>query len=203
LKDGKGISTAPASVRGSRAYIDELRAILDRLDHAMIDRFTETIWRGYQQGSALYIFGNGGSAALASHLATDMGKGTIAGQRARFRVISLSENIPQLTAWANDFGYENIFAEPIRTLAQRGDLALAITGSGNSKNVVRGIEAALEVGATPLVLTGFDGGSVKELCELCLIVPSHSMQHVEDGHLCAAHAIFTAIRERMARPTAE
>jgi len=203
LKDGKAISTAPARLLASRDYIDELRAVLDRLDHAMVDRFTEAIWRGYEQGRTLFIFGNGGSAALASHLATDMGKGTVAGERARLRVISLTDNVPLMTAWANDFGYENIFAEQLRGLAQRGDLAFAISGSGNSKNVVLGIEAAREAGATAMVLTGFDGGRVKELCELCLVVPSNNMQHVEDAHLCAAHAIFTAIRERMMRASGE
>ena len=203
MKDGKAISTAPARLLASRDYIDELRAVLDRLDHAMVDRFTEAIWRGYEQGRTLFIFGNGGSAALASHLATDMGKGTVAGERARLRVISLTDNVPLMTAWANDFGYENIFAEQLRGLAQRGDLALAISGSGNSRNVVLGIEAAREAGATAMVLTGFDGGRVKELCELCLVVPSNNMQHVEDAHLCAAHAIFTAIRERMMRASGE
>jgi D-sedoheptulose 7-phosphate isomerase len=194
---------APARLFPSRMYIDELRAILDRLDHAMIDRITEAIWRGYEQGRTLFIFGNGGSAALASHLATDLGKGTIADERARLRTISLTDNVPMMTAWANDFGYENIFAEQLRGLAQPGDLALAISGSGNSKNVVRGIEAAREAGATAIALTGFDGGRVKELCELCVVVPSHNMQHVEDAHLCAAHAIFTAVRERMMRPAGE
>jgi len=203
VKDGKAISTAPARLLASRDYIDELRAVLDRLDHAMIDRFTEAIWRGYEQGRTLFIFGNGGSAALASHLATDMGKGTVAGERARLRVISLTDNVPLMTAWANDFGYDNIFAEQLRGLVQRGDLAFAISGSGNSKNVVLGIEAAREAGATAMVLTGFDGGRVKELCELCLVVPSNNMQHVEDAHLCAAHAIFTAVRERMMRASGE
>ncbi|MGA8073190.1 MAG: SIS domain-containing protein [Candidatus Acidiferrales bacterium] len=203
MKDGKAISTAPARLLASRDYIDELRAVLDRLDHVMIDRFTEAIWRGYEQGRTLFIFGNGGSAALASHLATDMGKGTVAGERARLRVISLTDNVPLMTAWANDFGYENIFAEQLRGLVQRGDLAFAISGSGNSKNVVLGLEAAREAGATAMVLTGFDGGRVKDLCELCLVVPSNNMQHVEDGHLCAAHAIFTAVRERMMRASGE
>lgn len=203
MKDGKAISAAPARLLASREYIDELRAILDKLDHAMIDRFSEAIWRGYEQGRTLFIFGNGGSAALASHLATDIGKGTVGGSRARLRVISLTDNVPLMTAWANDFGYENIFAEQLRGLVQRGDLAFAISGSGNSKNVVLGLDAAREAGATAMVLTGFDGGRVKEMCELCLVVPSHNMQHVEDAHLCAAHAIFTAVRERMMRPAGE
>jgi D-sedoheptulose 7-phosphate isomerase len=202
-KDGKAISTAPARFLASRDYIDELRGILERLDHVMVDRFTEAIWRGYEQGRTLFIFGNGGSAALASHLATDIGKGTVGGARARLRVMALTDNVPLMTAWANDSGYEHIFSEQLRGLVQKGDLAFAISGSGNSKNVVLGLEAAREAGATAMVLTGFDGGRVKDLCELCLIVPSNNMQHVEDAHLCAAHAIFSAVRERMMRPSGE
>jgi D-sedoheptulose 7-phosphate isomerase len=202
-KDGKAISTAPARFLASRDYIDELRGILERLDHVMVDRFTEAIWRGYEQGRTLFIFGNGGSAALASHLATDIGKGTVGGERARLRVMALTDNVPLMTAWANDSGYEHIFSEQLRGLVQKGDLVFAISGSGNSKNVVLGLEAAREAGATSMVLTGFDGGRVKELCELCLIVPSKNMQHVEDVHLCASHAIFTAVRERMMRPSGE
>jgi D-sedoheptulose 7-phosphate isomerase len=203
VKEAKAISTAPARFLASRDYIDELRAILGRLDHAMVDRFTEAIWRGYEQGKTLFIFGNGGSAALASHLATDIGKGTTGGKRARLRVIALTDNVPLMTAWANDNGYEHIFSEQLRGLMQPGDLAFAISGSGNSKNVLLGLEAAREVGATSMVLTGFDGGRVKDFCELCLIVPSNNMQHVEDAHLCASHAIFTAVRERMMRPSGE
>jgi len=149
VKEAKAISTAPARFLASRDYIDELRAILDRLDHAMVDRFTEAIWRGYEQGKTLFIFGNGGSAALASHLATDIGKGTTGGTRARLRVIALTDNVPLMTAWANDNGYEHIFSEQIRGLMQPGDLAFAISGSGNSKNVLLGLEAAREAGRRP------------------------------------------------------
>ncbi|MGB9402883.1 MAG: SIS domain-containing protein, partial [Candidatus Acidiferrales bacterium] len=169
----------------------------------MIDRFAEAIWRGYEEGRTLYLFGNGGSAALASHFACDIGKGTVAPQKRRLRAVSLTDNVPLMTAWANDSNYEEIFAEQLRSLVHKGDLVFAISGSGNSRNVIRGLEAAREAGAISMVLTGFDGGRVKELCELCLIVPSHNMQHVEDAHLCASHAIFTAVRQRMMHANGE
>jgi len=94
---------------------------------------------------------------------------------------------------------QDVFAEQLRALAEKGDIALAISGSGNSPNVVRGLETARTLGLQTLVLTGFAGGRAKPLADLCLVVPSDSMQHIEDAHLCASHAIFLAIRERMKR----
>jgi len=181
----------------SSAYIADLRDILSHLDHAMIDRIATAIWQGYESGRTLYIFGNGGSAALASHFACDIGKGTMAREKRPLKVVSLTDNVPLMTAWANDSNYEEIFAQQLRGLAEAGDLALAISGSGNSKNVVRGLETAREMRLVPMALTGFGGGKVKDLCELCVIAPAHNMQHVEDCHLCAAHAIFTTVFRRM------
>ncbi len=181
----------------SSAYISDLRDILSHLDHAMIDRIAAAIWQGYESGRTLYIFGNGGSAALASHFACDIGKGTMAREKRPLKVVSLTDNVPLMTAWANDTSYEEIFAQQLRGLAEPGDLALAISGSGNSKNVVHGLETAREMRLIPMALTGFGGGKVKDLCEFCVIAPAHNMQHVEDCHLCAAHAIFTAVFRRM------
>ncbi len=192
------------SAPASRDYFRSLRNVLDRLDCDVVDRIADAIWRGFQEGRTLFIFGNGGSAALASHFACDIGKGTVAhGRRRRLRAISLTDNVPLMTAWANDSCYEDIFAEQLRGLVEKGDLVLAITGSGRSPNVVRGLEAAREAGATTLVLTGNDGGRVKALADFCLIVRSGSIQHIEDAHLCSTHAIFTAVRQRMLQANGE
>ena len=181
----------------TKDYVDSLRDVLSRLDHTIVDRMVEDLWTAYEEDRTIFFFGNGGSAALASHLACDVAKGTIAQGRRRFRAISLSENVPLMTAWANDFAYQDIFAEPLAGLVRKHDRVFAISGSGNSMNVIRGLEVAREAGARTLVLTGNDGGSVRELADLCLIVPSNNMQHIEDAHLCSAHAIFTALRQRM------
>jgi len=159
----------------------------------------EAIWHGYETGKTLYLFGNGGSAALASHFACDIGKSTIAGRERRLKTIALTDNVPLITAWANDRSYEDIFSEQLEGLAEKGDIAMAISGSGNSPNVIKGLQAAQRIGLQTLVLTGFAGGRAKSLADLCLVVPSDSMQHIEDAHLCATHAIFLAIRERMKR----
>ena len=190
-------------LRASREYLAEVRGILDRLDTAVVDRMTEAIWECYEHGRTLFLFGNGGSAALASHFACDIGKGTGAPGRRRLRVISLADNVPLMTAWANDSSYGEIFAEQLRDLAEKDDLVLAISGSGNSENVVRGLQVARELGAKTMALTGFAGGRVKALADLCLIVPSENMQHIEDAHLFSAHAIFTAIRRHMMHANGE
>jgi len=142
------------------------------------------------------MFGNGGSAALASHLACDLGKGTAVNGIRRFRVLSLTDNIPVITAWANDASYEDIFAEQLRSFVEKGDIVLAISGSGNSSNVLNGLRVARELKAYTIGLTGYQGGKMKDLCDLCLIVPSDNMQFIEDLHVCISHAIFTAVRHQ-------
>jgi D-sedoheptulose 7-phosphate isomerase len=189
------IATAPSVA--AKDYLLAAQGVLARVDHAVVDRMVEVIWRGYEQGRTLFMFGNGGSAALASHFGCDIGKGTIAGKRKRLKTVALTDNVALITAWANDKAYDAIFAEQLESLAERGDIALAISGSGNSPNVIRGLEAARRLGAETLVLTGFEGGRAKTLADLCLVVPSDSMQLIEDAHLCATHAIFLAIRQRM------
>jgi len=187
----------------SREYLASLREVLDRLDTSVVDRITDAIWHGYEEGRTLFTFGNGGSAALASHFVCDIGKGTVAPGRKRLRAIALTDNVPLMTAWANDTSYGEIFAEQLRDQIQKDDLVLAISGSGNSENVVRGLETAREFGARTMALSGFSGGRVKALVDICLIVPSENMQHIEDAHLFSAHAIFTAIRRRMMQANGE
>jgi D-sedoheptulose 7-phosphate isomerase len=197
LKEMNSTSIAPGATVAAKVYFASLQVVLARLDISVIDRMTDAIWENYGNGRTLYVFGNGGSAALASHFACDMGKGTVAPQRKRLRTVALTDNVPLMTALANDLGYKDIFSEQLAGLAEKGDMAFAISGSGNSPNVVQGLEMARKIGLRTLVLTGFAGGLVKSLADLCLIVPSDDMQHIEDAHLCATHAIFRAIRHRM------
>jgi len=196
-------SIATASSVAAKDYLLAAQGVLAQVDHAILDRMVDVIWRGYEQGRTLFAFGNGGSAALASHFACDIGKGTIAGKRKRLKTVALTDNVALITAWANDKAYDAIFAEQLESLAERGDIALAISGSGNSPNVIRGLEAARRLGAETLVLTGFEGGRAKALADLCLVVPSDSMQLIEEAHLCATHAIFLAIRQRMMQTNGE
>jgi D-sedoheptulose 7-phosphate isomerase len=199
----KSTSIASGAGVAAKEYFASLQDVLAHLDFSVMDRMTEAIWENFEQNRALYVFGNGGSAALASHFACDIGKGTVAAGRKRLRTVALTDNVPLITALANDLAYKDIFSEQLAGLAEKGDMVLAISGSGNSPNVVQGLGEARRLGLRTLVLTGFAGGSVKPLADLCLIVPSDNMQHIEDAHLCATHAIFRAIRHRMTQSNGE
>jgi D-sedoheptulose 7-phosphate isomerase len=190
-------STRLVEMPGAEIYLQEVSAALKRLPFGEIDRVTEALWNAYRDNRAVYLFGNGGSAALASHCACDFGKGTVINGHRRFRVLALTDNVPLMTAWANDARYEDIFAEQLRSFLHADDIAFAISGSGNSPNILNALHAAREMGAFTIGLTGFQGGKMKSLCELCVVVPSENMQVIEDAHLSVAHSIFTSFRVRL------
>ena len=178
------------------AYFDCLSDTVQRLPFAALEEVAKILVRAYDRGNMIYLFGNGGSAALASHFACDLGKGTVNGSGKRFRVLALTDNVPLMTAWANDSRYEDIFAEQLSNLVCENDVAFAISGSGNSPNVLRALRVAREARAITIGLGGFRGGRMKDLCDQCMIVPSDNMQIIEDLHLCVAHALFTAVRKQ-------
>lgn len=178
------------------AYLREVSDVLLQLPHDRIADVIAILGQARAQGRRIFVFGNGGSAAMASHFATDLGKGTVQESQPRFKVMALNDNIPLLTAYANDFGYETVFAEPLASLAEPGDVAMAISSSGSSANVLRAIDMARERGLVTVGITGFGGGKLKDRVDVCVIVPSRHMQHVEDGQWVVLHAIFVALRER-------
>jgi D-sedoheptulose 7-phosphate isomerase len=181
-------------------YLDEIDRILQNLPQAEIARTIDILTRARTEGKRIFVMGNGGSAAMASHFVCDLGKGTVQEGKARFKIMSLNDNVPLLTAYANDFGYETVFAEPLASLAEPGDVAIAISSSGNSPNVLRAMDVARERGLTTIGITGFEGGQLKEKVDVCVIVPADAqhpdgMQHAEDGQWVVLHAIFVAIRQ--------
>ena len=188
-----------AEITDANSYFGCLNQTMNDLPFGAIDEITELLLDAYEAGRMIFLFGNGGSAALASHFACDLGKGTANGTRKRFRVLALTDNVPLITAWANDAKYQDIFAEQLANFVQPGDIAFAISGSGNSPNVLRALELARQMGAITVGLTGFQGGKMKKLCDRCMIVPSDNMQIIEDLHVCVAHALFTAIRRRISQ----
>lgn len=191
-------SSRPIELCRSESYLRMVSSTLQRLPFAKIDELADVLWNAYLEDRAIYVFGNGGSAALASHCACDLGKGTVATDQRRFRVLALTDNVPLITAWANDAHYEHIFAEQLRCFLQPGDVAFAISGSGNSPNVLNGLQVASEMGAMTVGLTGFEGGKLKSLCRVCVVVPSENMQVIEDAHVSVAHSLFSLLRERIA-----
>jgi D-sedoheptulose 7-phosphate isomerase len=181
----------------SEAYFESHFDVLEQLPHSDIETVADALWAAYQQDRTLFVFGNGGSAALASHSACDFGKGTAVNGDRRFRVMSLTDNVPLMTAWANDQRYEDVFAEQLRSYLRPADVVFAISGSGNSPNILNGLRVARDMGAQTIGLTGFQGGKMKLLCDLCIIVPSDSMQVIEDFHLSVTHSIFVSLRKRI------
>ena len=186
------VEAAPGRIEHYYAGLGE---VLKRLPYERIDHAVEVLLAAYRDGRSVFLFGNGGSAALASHMACDLGKGTTLDAIRRFRVLSLTDNVPLITAWANDTHYEDIFAEQLRNFVQPKDIAFAISGSGNSPNVLNGLQAARDAGAFTIALTGFRGGKVIFLSDLSIIIPSDDMQYIEDFHLTVAHSIFRAVHQ--------
>ena len=137
--------------------------------------------------------GNGGSAATSSHFACDLAMDSHT--RERFKVIALTGNMSLLTAWANDTGYANVFAEQLRNFLKKDDVVVAISASGNSENVLRAVAYANSKGAVTVGLTGFEGGKLKDRVQVCLVVPSNSMERIEDVHLILGHLLSCYLRE--------
>jgi D-sedoheptulose 7-phosphate isomerase len=176
-------------------YITDLQDTLDRLPLEQIERIIKTLIEAQMTGQTVYIFGNGGSASTASHFACDLGKNTALPELPRLRVLALTDNVELITAWANDTAYEHIFAEQLRGLVQSGDVVIGISGSGRSPNVLNAIALARQVGAKTIGLTGFEGGLLAGMVDIPIVVPSDSMEQIEDVHLILEHMICTAIRE--------
>lgn len=182
-----------------RTYFARSTGVVRNLPFAMIERVAEVLHQTYKAGRSMFLLGNGGSASLASHFACDLAKGTALPDKLakRFRALSLTDNLALMTAWANDTSYEQVFAEQLRNFVQPGDVVFGISGSGRSANVLLALRAAREAGAVTVGLSGFEGGKLPEVCDLCIVIPSNNMQIVEDLHLAVTHALFTVVRDRI------
>lgn len=179
------------------AYLGELSATIQDIPIPAIDSLIRVFLQAYDRGRTIFLFGNGGSAALASHMTCDLGKGTVPRTGRRLRVLALTDNVALITAWANDTQYENIFAEQLENLLQPGDVACAISGSGNSPNILAALSFARRKAAITAGITGFQGGKMKALCDVCVVVPSVNMQIIEDLHLAIAHSVFRAVQHEI------
>jgi D-sedoheptulose 7-phosphate isomerase len=176
-------------------YFATFKAVLDNFPVEDLEAFIAVVEDVREKGNVLFTCGNGGSWATSTHMAADLSKNTrMAGQN-RLKVIGLGDNVASLTAYANDEGYERVYAEPLLTLMKPDDVLLAISGSGNSPNVLRAVEAAQEIGATTLGLTGFHGGELAKLVDHALVVPSDSMEMIEDFHMMMDHVMVICLRQ--------
>jgi D-sedoheptulose 7-phosphate isomerase len=178
------------------AYLRAVSDLLAAIPRDAVRRMADAIWEAYRQGRMIFAFGNGGSSACASHLIEDVAKGIDYGPgTARYKALALTDSVPLITAWANDSSYDDVFAEQLRNFVQPEDVALGISASGNSRNVLKALELANEVGAVTLGLTGYDGGRLKDLVKEAVIVPSDNMQQIEDVHLVLCHLIYVCLRD--------
>lgn len=179
-------------------YLSELIETMQSLPLAAIGELIDLLHEARLQGRQVFLFGNGGSAATASHFACDLAKNTIAAGLPNFKALSLTDNVALLTAWANDTAYDNLFCGQLECLLRPGDIVIGISGSGNSANVLNAMEMARRLGARTIGLIGFVGGHLKDLVDLAIVVPSQRMEQIEDLHLVLEHLIVTALRERAA-----
>jgi len=188
--------------RTIRRYFYDLTGLVSQLPYNSITQIVSIFLDAFAEQRTVYVFGNGGSAASASHLMCDINKGASA-EGKRPRVMALTDNASLITAWANDFGYERIFSEQLKTFIKPRDVAFAISTSGDSPNVLLALETAREYGAMTVGLGGCQGGQMKSLCDVCAIVPSDNVQLIEDLHHAMIHSIFVAVRENLIAGTAK
>jgi D-sedoheptulose 7-phosphate isomerase len=185
-----------------RQYWREVGALARQMPFSALADAAELLLHCQRCGGTIFVLGNGGSAATASHLACDLAKNIRVEGFAPFRAVALTDNAPMLTAWANDNGYETVFAEQLAALVRPGDVVVSVSASGNSPNVLAAVERAREAGAITLALSGRSGGRLRALCDVAVLVPSDSIELVEDAHLAIAHSLIVALRERMRREAA-
>lgn len=184
-------------------YFQQMKETLDRIDEAPINKIIETLHAARLRGSQVFIMGNGGSASTASHFVCDLAKNTRQPHVPHYKVIGLTDNMAILSAYANDDGYENVFALQLANLVQPDDIVIGISTSGNSPNVLRAIELANERGATTVGFTGFDAGKLGAMVAIHAHTPSDCIEQVEDIHLILEHLITKELREMvLPAPTA-
>ncbi|MCG3208017.1 MAG: Phosphoheptose isomerase [Anaerolineae bacterium] len=178
-------------------YLNGVRETVASLAAEPIDEVVEILLDCAQNNHKVFIFGNGGSASTASHFACDLSKNTIVPGAPRFKVIALTDNMPLITAWANDTAYDNVFAEQLLPLVEADDVVIGISCSGNSPNVLNAMKVARAAGAQTIAFTGDIGGRLQDVVDLCIKAPSPKIEVQEDIHLMLEHCICSTVREEL------
>jgi len=172
---------------------------IDAIDLKKVGQAIEIFRLAREEGRRIFVCGNGGSASTASHFVCDMVKGASYGKEARFRIMALTDSLPTITAYSNDVGYECVFVEQLKNFAEPGDVVMAISGSGNSPNVLRAVEYGNGLGCRTIALTGRNGGALGPMAELNLQVSEPHMGRIEDAHMIALHMICYYFMEEEGR----
>jgi D-sedoheptulose 7-phosphate isomerase len=182
----------------SIGYITRLQTALDRVNLEVVESIVEVLEQSTKNGSRIYVLGNGGSAATASHMVNDWGTGLRRRKIINLDITSLADNTPVCTAISNDIGYENVFYMQLVGLLKKEDVVIALSCSGNSPNIIKAVDYANEIGSTVIGITGFDGGQLRRLCDISFHVPSEDSDYglVEDVHMILDHMIYSYFIEK-------
>ena len=183
-------------------YASGMQAVYGRLPVETIEQIVNVLFQAYENGNKVFTMGNGGHGATASHCVNDLAKHAVVSDKKdeviikdkRFKVLCLNDNISTLTAWANDVGYDSIFVEQLTNWVEKGDVVIGYTGSGNSENILRAFKLAREKQAITIALTGYQGGKIKAIADICLIVPSDRISFIEDIHFSLIHICCDSLR---------
>ena len=198
-------------MKTNRQFIDqflaEMKTIVDTIDRDKIDQIIEAMFETWENGKRMYLMGNGGSASTASHLVNDFGKCTALPGKKRFKVMGLTDNPALITALVNDNGFDNLYSEQLLNFVEPGDTLVGFSahgGSGKDKaglwsqNLLKAYMIAKEYGVKTIGFSGYDGGVMKDLCDICVVVPFHNTQHVENFHLSIGHLVCNRLIEKIA-----
>ncbi len=176
------------------SYMRELEQMIGAISLVQLQAVLRLLEDAYRQGHRIFIMGNGGSAATASHFALDLAKNTIMPGAPRVKAISLTDHVPLITAWSNDTAYEHIFAEQLATMIEPGDVAIGISASGNSPNVINALLLTKRLGGVTIGLLGAKGGEIKHIVDAYVLAPGQNIEQEEDAHLILAHIITRHMR---------
>ncbi len=195
------VEDLPATDAGVSGYVSDyfatLKTLLDATNVSQIEQIVSLLFETFQTGKRLVLCGNGGSGSTTSHLVCDLAKNIFMDSGKVFEVIALTDSPAMITAWANDTDFTNIFAGQARTWLREGDVLIALSGSGNSANVLKAVEVANEVGAFSIGFCGYGGGKLADFAKMSIVVDRRNMQQVEDLHMIFGHVIFSALRDRI------
>jgi len=187
-------------------YFREMGKVIDKISKEDIDKVVEILFEAWKTGSKIFAMGNGGSASTATHFVADLSKTSIVEDKKRFKVIGLTDNIPLMSAWTNDSGWENLYTGQLENLLEKGDVVVGFSvhggsGSGNaglwSQNLPKAMKLANEKGAKTIGFSGFDGGAFKTIADACVVVPINSTPQIESFHVVLHHLIVFCLKEKI------
>jgi len=187
-------------------YLNGITEIVNKINREDIDKTIEVLFDTWKKGKKVFIIGNGGSASTATHFASDLNKCTIYETKKRFKAFALVDNIPLVSALTNDDGWDNVYIEQLKNFFEPGDVVIALSVHGGkgkdksgiwSQNLLKAIQYAKDNGGKTIGLSGFDGGVMKEICNICIVVPYNTTPHVESFHTVLHHLIAFCLAEKI------